>query len=91
MQHYVATRPMFIDVEIMNTDIQVVLGDEGLQADANYIADGLSQLYKEIADTVRREATTITAVFPSPNEVMAILVQVGILNGTLSLYDCCDL
>jgi len=49
MQHYVATRPMFIDVEIMNTDIQVVLGDEGLQADANYIADGLSQLYKEIA------------------------------------------
>jgi len=75
MQHYVATRPMFIDVEIMNTDIQVVLGDEGLQADANYIADGLSQLYKEIADTVRREANTITAVFPSPNEVMAILVQ----------------
>lgn len=49
MQHYVATRPMFIDVEIMNTDIQVVLGDEGLQADSSYIADGLSTLYKEIA------------------------------------------
>jgi hypothetical protein len=49
MQHYVATRPMFIDVDIMNTDIQVVLGDEGLQADSNYIADGLSTLYKEIA------------------------------------------
>ncbi|GJM87660.1 hypothetical protein PR202_ga03637 [Eleusine coracana subsp. coracana] len=65
MQHYVATRPMFIDVEIMNTDIQVVLGDEGLQADSDNIAD----------DTVKREATTITAVFPSPNEVMAILVQ----------------
>ncbi|WVZ89663.1 hypothetical protein U9M48_036037 [Paspalum notatum var. saurae] len=75
MQHYVATRPMFIDVEIMNTDIQVVLGDEGLEADSNIIADGLSTLYKEIADTVRKEATTITAVFPSPNEVMAILVQ----------------
>ncbi|EES16946.1 hypothetical protein BDA96_08G092200 [Sorghum bicolor] len=75
MQHYVATRPMFIDVEIMNTDIQVVLGDEGLQADCNSIADGLSELYKEIADTVRKEAATITAVFPSPNEVMAILVQ----------------
>ncbi|XP_066354222.1 exocyst complex component 5 [Miscanthus floridulus] len=75
MQHYVATRPMFIDVEIMNTDIQVVLGDEGLQADCNSIADGLSTLYKEIADTVRKEAATITAVFPSPNEVMAILVQ----------------
>jgi hypothetical protein len=40
---------MFIDVEIMNTDIQVVLGDEGLQADSNYIGDGLAQLYKEIA------------------------------------------
>ncbi|KAK3136404.1 hypothetical protein QOZ80_5BG0433590 [Eleusine coracana subsp. coracana] len=75
MQHYVATRPMFIDVEIMNTDIQVVVGDEGLQADSDSIADGLSTLYKEIADTVKREATTITAVFPSPNEVMAILVQ----------------
>jgi uncharacterized UPF0146 family protein len=49
MQHYVAIRPMFIDVEIMNTDIQVVLGDEGLQADCDSIADGLSTLYKEIA------------------------------------------
>ncbi|TVU51544.1 hypothetical protein EJB05_02979 [Eragrostis curvula] len=75
MQHYVATRPMFIDVEIMNTDIQVVLGDEGLQADSDSIADGLSTLYREIADTVKKEANTITAVFPSPSEVMAILVQ----------------
>ena len=49
MQHYVATRPMFIDVEIMNTDIQVVLGDDGLQADSSTIAEGLSILYKEIA------------------------------------------
>lgn len=49
MQHYVATRPMFIDVEVMNTDIQVVLGDEGPQADSSSIADGLSTLYKEIA------------------------------------------
>uniref|UniRef100_R7WFD0 Exocyst complex component 5 n=1 Tax=Aegilops tauschii TaxID=37682 RepID=R7WFD0_AEGTA len=75
MQHYVATRPMFIDVEIMNTDIQVVLGDDGPQADSSSIAEGLSILYKEIADTVRKEATTIMAVFPSPNEVMSILVQ----------------
>lgn len=29
-----------------------------------------------LADTVRREAATIMAVFPSPNEVMSILVQV---------------
>ncbi|KAG5091527.1 hypothetical protein JHK82_050305 [Glycine max] len=27
MQHYVATRPMFIDVEIMNADTKLVLGD----------------------------------------------------------------
>lgn len=40
---------MFIDVEVMNTDIQVVLGDEGPQADSSSIADGLSTLYKEIA------------------------------------------
>uniref|UniRef100_A0A0E0FAR5 Exocyst complex component Sec10 n=1 Tax=Oryza meridionalis TaxID=40149 RepID=A0A0E0FAR5_9ORYZ len=75
MQHYVATRPMFIDVDIMNIDIQVVLGEEGPQADHICIAEGLSVLYGEIADTVRREATTIMAVFPSPNEVMSILVQ----------------
>jgi hypothetical protein len=31
---------------------------------------------------VRKEAATITAVFPSPNEVMAILVQVCFFNGT---------
>ncbi|KAL0387068.1 UNVERIFIED_CONTAM: Exocyst complex component SEC10b [Sesamum radiatum] len=30
---------------------------------------------KEITDTVRKEAATITAVFPSPNDVMSILVQ----------------
>jgi hypothetical protein len=40
---------MFIDVKIMNTDIQVVLGDEGPQADSDSIADGLAILYKEIA------------------------------------------
>ena len=49
MQHYVATRPMFIDVEIMNTDIQVVLGDDGPEADSSTIEEGLHILYKEIA------------------------------------------
>lgn len=48
MQRYVALRPMFIDVEVMNTDINLVLGDQGLQAGANNIARGLSTLYKEI-------------------------------------------
>lgn len=30
-----------------------------------------------LVDTVRKEAATIAAVFPSPNEVMSILVQVS--------------
>ncbi|KAG9454738.1 hypothetical protein H6P81_007642 [Aristolochia fimbriata] len=75
MQHYVTTRPMFLDVEVMNSDIRTVLGDQGLQAGPNNLARGLSQLYKEITETVRKEAATIMAVFPSPNDVMSILVQ----------------
>ncbi|XP_020571289.1 exocyst complex component 5 [Phalaenopsis equestris] len=75
MQHYVASRPMFIDVEIMNTDTKMVLGDQGLQAGPSNIARGLSALYKEITETVRKESATIQAVFPSANDVMSILVQ----------------
>ncbi|KAF5733083.1 putative sec10 [Tripterygium wilfordii] len=75
MQHYVATRPMFIDVEVMNADTRLVLGEQGSQASPSNVARGLSSLYKEITDTVRKEAATITAVFPSPNDVMSILVQ----------------
>ncbi|XP_052113668.1 exocyst complex component SEC10b [Arachis duranensis] len=75
MQHYVATRPMFIDVEVMNADTRLVLGDQAVQASPSDVASGLSSLYKEITDTVRKEAATITAVFPSPSEVMSILVQ----------------
>ncbi|TXG62942.1 hypothetical protein EZV62_009936 [Acer yangbiense] len=75
MQHYVATRPMFIDVEVMSADIRLVLGDQGSQASPSNVARGLSSLYKEITDTVRKESATITAVFPSPNYVMSILVQ----------------
>ncbi|GFY92489.1 exocyst complex component sec10 [Actinidia rufa] len=75
MQHYVATRPMFIDVEVMNADTRLVLGDQGSQPSPSNVAHGLSSLYKEITDTVRKEAATITAVFPSPNDVMSILVQ----------------
>ncbi|XP_062090404.1 exocyst complex component SEC10b [Humulus lupulus] len=75
MQHYVATRPMFIDVEVMNADTRLVLGDHSSQATPSNVARGLASLYKEITDTVRKEAATIMAVFPSPNDVMAILVQ----------------
>ncbi|KAJ7962462.1 exocyst complex component sec10 [Quillaja saponaria] len=75
MQHYVATRPMFIDVEVMNADTRLVLGDQGVQGSHSNVARGLSSLYKEITDIVRKEAATIMAVFPSPNDVMSILVQ----------------
>ncbi|XP_021887779.1 exocyst complex component SEC10b [Carica papaya] len=75
MQHYVATRPMFIDVEVMNADTRLVLGDQASQPSPSNVARGLSSLYKEITDTVRKEAATIMAVFPAPNEVMSILVQ----------------
>lgn len=100
MQHYVASRPMFIDVEVMNADIRLVVGDQNAQLNPTDVSHGLSQLYKEITglfcfyqnlskevyetnlflfqflETVRKEAATIMAVFPSPNEVMSILVQV---------------
>lgn len=48
MQHYVATRPMFIDVEVMNSDIRLVLGDHGSQPSPSNVARGLSALFKEI-------------------------------------------
>ncbi|KAL8027615.1 hypothetical protein ABFX02_14G107300 [Erythranthe guttata] len=74
MQHYVGLRPMF-DLEVMNDDARLVLGDPGSQPSPSNVSRGLSALYKEITDTVRKEAATITAVFPSPNDVMSILVQ----------------
>ncbi|XP_047267956.1 exocyst complex component SEC10b isoform X3 [Capsicum annuum] len=74
MQHYVGLRPMF-DVEVMNADAKLVLGDEGAQPSPSNVANGLSSMFKEITDTVRKEAATIAAVFPSPKDVMSILVQ----------------
>ncbi|OIW04553.1 hypothetical protein TanjilG_13935 [Lupinus angustifolius] len=87
MQHYVATRPMFIDVEVMNADTRLVLGDQAAEASPSNVAGGLSSLYKEITDTVRKEAATITAVFPSPSEVMSILVQRVLEQRITSLLD----
>lgn len=48
MQHYVATRPMVIDVEVMNVDNKLVLGDNNVQVSPNNVTQGLSSLYKEI-------------------------------------------
>ncbi|KAI3933590.1 hypothetical protein MKX01_032695 [Papaver californicum] len=75
MQHYVRTRPMFMDAEVMNADTMLVLGDQGSQVSPSDVSRGLASLYKEITDTVWKEAATTMAVFPSPNDVMAILVQ----------------
>ncbi|XP_073122302.1 exocyst complex component SEC10b-like isoform X2 [Henckelia pumila] len=74
MQHYVGLRPMF-DVEVMNADAKLVQGDTGAQPSPSNVARALSSLYKDITDTVRKESATITSVFPSPNDVMSILVQ----------------
>ncbi|XP_070027044.1 exocyst complex component SEC10b-like [Nicotiana sylvestris] len=74
MQHYVGLCPMF-DVEVMNADAELVLGDQGAQPSPSNVARGLSSIFKEITETVRKEAATIAAVFPSPNDVMSILVQ----------------
>ncbi|EXB93218.1 hypothetical protein L484_024557 [Morus notabilis] len=48
MKHYVATRPMFIDLEVMNADTRLDLGDHSSQATASNVARGLASLYKEI-------------------------------------------
>lgn len=48
MQHYVASPPMFIDVEVMTADTKLVIGDQGLQGGPSNVARGLSSLYKEI-------------------------------------------
>ncbi|KAK4351211.1 hypothetical protein RND71_030524 [Anisodus tanguticus] len=74
MQHYVGLCPMF-DVEVMNADAELVLGDQGAQPSPSNVARGLSSIFKEITETVRKEAATIAAVFPSPNDVMSILIQ----------------
>ncbi|KAL2951595.1 hypothetical protein AAZX31_19G061500 [Glycine max] len=87
MQHYVAARPMFIDVEIMNADTKLVLGDQAAQASPSNVVRGLSSLYKEITDIVRKEVATITTIFPSPSEVMSILVQRVIEQRITALLD----
>ncbi|XP_031480056.1 exocyst complex component SEC10b [Nymphaea colorata] len=87
MQHYVASRPMFIDVEVMSADTRLVLGDQGIQAGPSSIGRGLSSLYKEIIETVQKEAATIMAVFPAPDDVMSILVQRVLEQRVASILD----
>ncbi|KAJ9542782.1 hypothetical protein OSB04_029288 [Centaurea solstitialis] len=74
MQRYVALRPMF-DVEVMNEDSGLVLGNQDSVPNPTDVGLELAKLYRQITDTVRKESATIRAVFPSPNDVMSILVQ----------------
>ncbi|KAJ0786012.1 putative exocyst complex component Sec10 [Helianthus annuus] len=74
MQHYVGLRPMF-DVEVMNEDSRSVLGDQDSTPNYDDVNVALSERYKQITDTVRKESSTIRTVFPCPNDVMSILVQ----------------
>lgn len=53
MQHYVNTRKMFIDVEeVVNSDVKLVLGDQGLQTGLSNISRGLSTLFREITGSL---------------------------------------
>lgn len=47
MQHYVGLCPMF-DLEVMNADAELVLGDQGAQPSPSNVARGLSSIFKEI-------------------------------------------
>lgn len=47
MQRYVASRPMFMDPEIMNMDARTVRSETGQGGSPNVIK-GLQTLYKEI-------------------------------------------
>lgn len=47
MQHYVGLRPMF-DLEVMNADASLILGDQDSQPSPSNVSRGLSSLYKEI-------------------------------------------
>lgn len=47
-QRYVTSRPMFMNLEVMNKDLRTVLGPEGGYLDVSDIMNGLSSVYKDI-------------------------------------------
>ncbi|KAH7315213.1 hypothetical protein KP509_21G040200 [Ceratopteris richardii] len=75
MVRYVGSRPMFIDVEVMAADLKKLLGEDGSQLSASNLERRLSAVYKEIVETVRKESSVISAVFPNPDAAMSLLVQ----------------
>lgn len=55
MQRYVASRPMFMDVEVMNKDARTVMAspETGQTANVDDILRGLTSVYKEIAGKIQ--------------------------------------
>lgn len=47
MQHYVGLRPMF-DLEVMNADTHLVIGEPGSLPSPSNVTSGLTTLYKQI-------------------------------------------
>uniref|UniRef100_A0A7I4A1C6 Exocyst complex component Sec10-like alpha-helical bundle domain-containing protein n=1 Tax=Physcomitrium patens TaxID=3218 RepID=A0A7I4A1C6_PHYPA len=95
MQRYIASRPMFMDLEVMSKDAHAILGTEEGIAQVDDLMNSLASVYKEIADSVQTEAKTVAVVFPSPDAVMSILVQpfcdilfISFLMQTLELKSC---
>lgn len=73
LQLFIASRSMFMDAEFMYNN---AYPDKG--SAAKRLPDtvtGLSETYKDIAGTVRKEADVISAVFPSPQVVLTNLVE----------------
>lgn len=55
MQRYVASRPMFMDLEVMNKDVRTALASEpGRTVTVDDLLSGLTSVYKEIAGTCIR-------------------------------------
>lgn len=74
MQRYVASRPMFMDLEVMNKDVRTVLGGEGRLVHVDEIMSGLTSVYKEIAGTTR----THDHIDYLPHLIMGYLVMSSI-------------
>ncbi|RZC57699.1 hypothetical protein C5167_005001 [Papaver somniferum] len=87
IQQYILTRPMLMDAEVMNVDAILGAGDLILQVSPSNVSRGLALLYKEISESVLKEATTIMLGFPSPDIVMKILVQLVLEFRIISLLN----
>lgn len=54
MQRYIASRPMFMDLEVMSKDAHAILGTEEGIAQVDDLMNSLASVYKEIAGIIRK-------------------------------------